>query len=182
MSKEFSIFARTKIEEDAAIIDCLADQDDLFHYTSTYGTLYCHVWGCVKCWKLQIQFGSLFDHTFSREMSWASPADSFHRLFWEQQKMAASLSNSRSMRWHPLFIKWCLYLKLSSKAYETIRDSGCISLPSQRTLRDYTHFVKSTSGFSAEVDSQTPKTLMFIQILTAYYNNCTVFNILLSNQ
>ena len=89
------------------------------------------------------------------QVSTTAPADSFQRLFWEQQKKAASLNNSRSMRWHPLFIKWCLYLKhLSSKAYETIRDSGCISLPSQRTLRDYTYFVKSTSGFSAEVDSQ----------------------------
>lgn len=58
------------------------------------------------------------------------------------------------MRWHPLFIKWCLYLKhQSSKAYKTLRDSGCISLPSQRTLRDYTHCVNSTSGFSSDVDS-----------------------------
>ena len=38
---------------------------------------------------------------------------------------------------------------LSGKAYEMIGDSGCISLPSH-----YTHFVQSTSGFSAEVDSQ----------------------------
>ena len=89
------------------------------------------------------------------QVSAIAPANSFQRLFWDQQQKAASLSNSRSMRWHPLFIKWCLYLKhLSSKAYETIRDSGCISLPSQRTLRDYTHFVQSTSGFSADVDSQ----------------------------
>lgn len=84
-------------------------------------------------------------------VSTLGPANSFQRLFWMQQQKAASLNNSRSMRWHPLFIKWCLYIKhLSSKAYETIRDSGCISLPSQRTLRDYTHFVESTSGFSAE--------------------------------
>ena len=29
-----------------------------------------------------------------------------------------------------------------------------MSLPSQRTLRDYTHHVKAKHGFSAEVDSQ----------------------------
>ena len=82
------------------------------------------------------------------QVSAIAPANSFQRLFRDQQQKAASLSNSRSMRWHPLFIKWCLYLKhLSSKAYEMIRDSGCISLPSH-----YTHFVQSTSGFSAEVD------------------------------
>ena len=38
--------------------------------------------------------------------------------------------------------------------YETLRESGCIALPTQRTLRDYTHFVSSTSGFSKEVDAQ----------------------------
>ena len=49
-------------------------------------------------------------------------------------------------------IKWTLYLcHLSGKAYDTIRDTGCIALPSQRTLR-YTHFIKSSTGFSADVD------------------------------
>ena len=43
------------------------------------------------------------------------------------------------MRWHPRMIKWCLNIKLhSSAAYEAIRESGFISLPSSRTLRDYT--------------------------------------------
>ena len=59
------------------------------------------------------------------------------------------------MRWHPLMVKWCLYLRhLSGKGCELLRDSGCIELPSQRTLRDYTHYVKATTGFSAEVDRQ----------------------------
>ena len=83
------------------------------------------------------------------------PEGSFQRLFWEQQQKAASLSNARSMRWHPLFIKWCLYLRhLSGKSYELLRDSRCIKLPSQRTLRDYTHYISTTIGFSAEVDEQ----------------------------
>ena len=83
------------------------------------------------------------------------PENSFQKLFWEQQQKAASLKNARSMRWHPLMIKWCLYLRhLSSRAYETLRDSGCIVLPSQRTLRDYTYYVQSSTGFSAEVDKQ----------------------------
>lgn len=33
-----------------------------------------------------------------------------------------------------------------------LHQSGCIKLPSQRTLRDYTHYVKTNIGFSAEVD------------------------------
>ena len=80
--------------------------------------------------------------------------DFFQKIFWEQQQKAASLPR-KSMRWHPLMNKWCLYLKeLSSKAYETPRDSGCIVLPSQRTLRDHTHCLDSTSGFSHGVDVQ----------------------------
>ena len=52
-----------------------------------------------------------------------------------------------------MFIKWCLYLRhLSGKAYELVRDSGCVQLPSQRTLRDYTHHISTTIGFSAQVD------------------------------
>ncbi len=35
-----------------------------------------------------------------------------------------------------------------------LRKSGCIELPSQRTLRDYTHHTKSTVGFSVELDRQ----------------------------
>ena len=60
---------------------------------------------------------------------------------------------SESMRWHPVFIKWCLYLRyLLRWAYETLRESGCIHLPSQKTLQDYAHYILAKVGFSAEVD------------------------------
>ena len=82
------------------------------------------------------------------------PEGSFKRLFWEQQREALR-GNSRQMRWHPTMIKWCLNIKLrSSAAYEAIRDSGFISLPSSRTLRDYTHHMKSGTGFLPEVTEQ----------------------------
>ena len=78
---------------------------------------------------------------------------SFARIFWEQQFDAISCPDKRGMRWHPLMVKWCLYLRhKSSSAYELLRESGCLTLPSQRTLRDYTHHVKANVGFSAEVD------------------------------
>ena len=52
-------------------------------------------------------------------------------------------------------IHWCLYLRHeSSSAYETLRDSGVIVLPSQRTLHDYTHHISARIGFSHEVDLQ----------------------------
>ena len=44
------------------------------------------------------------------------------------------------------------YSHRSSGAYESLRESGCLRLPSQRTLRDYTHYVKAAAGFSHEVD------------------------------
>ena len=49
--------------------------------------------------------------------------------------------------------RWCLNLKmLSSSAYHCLRSSGFIKLPSERSLRDYTHFFKSKEGFQREVD------------------------------
>ena len=101
------------------------------------------------------------------------PEGSFQRLFWEQQQKTASLNNSRSMRWHPLSIKWCLYLRhLSGKAYKLLRDSGCVKLPSQRTLHDYTHYISSSIGFSAEVDEQ----LLRESDLSVEGNRCVVIN------
>ncbi|XP_064389914.1 uncharacterized protein LOC135337575 [Halichondria panicea] len=83
------------------------------------------------------------------------PEGSYKRLFWEQQRELVLKQNSKQMRWHPTFIKWCLNIKLhSSAAYEAIRDSGFISLPSNRTLRDYTHHIKSSTGFLPEVTEQ----------------------------
>ena len=83
--------------------------------------------------------------------------DSFQAIFWKCQKeaLARDKQAKKGMRWHPLFIKWFLYLRhLSGKAYDTLRESGCISLLSQRTLRDYSHAVKASAGFSDEVDRQ----------------------------
>ncbi len=61
--------------------------------------------------------------------------------------------NAKQMRWHPMMIRWCLNLKLlSSSAYHSLRTSGFIKLPSERTLRDYTNYFKSKEGFQPEVD------------------------------
>lgn len=86
------------------------------------------------------------------------PEGSFARVFWQQQLEWMSRKGEhakKGIRWDPLIVKWCIYLRhKSSGAYELLRDSGCIMLPSQRTLRDYTHHVKATVGFSDEVDKQ----------------------------
>ena len=81
------------------------------------------------------------------------PVGSFKHLFWEQQMQAARLSNLKQIRWHPVMIKWCLNLKLlSSSSYHVLRTTGFIHLPSERTLRDYTHYVKARSGFQDDID------------------------------
>lgn len=90
----------------------------------------------------------------SEEINRLFPEGSFRRLFWDEQLKMAKLQNSKNMRWHPMMIRWCLNLKLlSSSAYHALRSSGFLKLPSERTLRDYTHFVKTRPGFQAEVDS-----------------------------
>lgn len=46
----------------------------------------------------------------------------------------------RQMRWHPLIIK-------SHAAYEDLRDSGFLKLPSGRNLSDYKNFSSPRSGW-----------------------------------
>ena len=62
------------------------------------------------------------------------PADSFQRLFWEQQIQAVKAKKT-GIHWHPMIIRWCLNLKLlSTSAYRSMRSAGFINLPSERTL------------------------------------------------
>jgi hypothetical protein len=85
------------------------------------------------------------------------PADSFQRLFWEQQIQAAKAKKT-GIRWHPMIVRWCLNLKLlSSAAYRSMRSAGFINLPSERTLRDYSHYIESAEGFQTEVEDQLRK-------------------------
>ena len=82
---------------------------------------------------------------------------SFQQLFWDQQ-LQAIRTDKRHVRWHPVIIKWCLHLKmLSSAAYHAMRTSGFLTLPSERTLRDYTHVVRGAIGIQAEVNEQLMK-------------------------
>ena len=87
------------------------------------------------------------------EIKAAYPEGSFQWVFWDEQVKASTFKDKRSMKWHPMFIRWCLYLRhVSGKAYEVLQNSGCIRLPSQQTLRDYTHYVSAKIGFCVEVD------------------------------
>lgn len=69
----------------------------------------------------------LHSDIWSKSLTEDDPQGSFAR--------ASPLKDTRSMKWHPLMIRWCLYLRhLSSSSYDMIHDAGVITLPSQRTL------------------------------------------------
>ena len=82
--------------------------------------------------------------------------DSFQSVFWMQQMKALTTKSKTHIRWHPVIIRWALYLHYkSSGAYETLRKSGVISLPTARTLRDYRHFSSHCQvGFTGTCDHQ----------------------------
>ncbi|WAR11614.1 hypothetical protein MAR_025794 [Mya arenaria] len=71
------------------------------------------------------------------------------KTFWQQWKKSTSKNNG--IRWHPMIIRWCLYLQhTSNKSYKALRQSGFIKMPSSHTLFDNSHFTKSTNGITAE--------------------------------
>ena len=72
------------------------------------------------------------------------------QLLWEEQKKCLQ-RDPRGIRWHPAIIRLCIALSAkSSSAYNLLRSSGFLTLPTQRTLRCYTHFTSSHSGFNKE--------------------------------
>lgn len=83
------------------------------------------------------------------------PEESFQRLFWQQQLANAKKKGPNQYRWHPMIVKWCLNMRLISGAsYHAMRTSGFISLPSERSLRDYTNYIKATPGLHFNVLKQ----------------------------
>ena len=74
-------------------------------------------------------------------------SSSRQRLFLEQQLECIKKSDKRGMRWHPSIIRWCLNIRnISQKAYDSIKGSGFISLPSSRTLYDYSQFTATSDS------------------------------------
>ena len=75
------------------------------------------------------------------------PKDSIQYILWEEQKKFNALKDKRQMRWHPLVIRFALSLKYASTAaFQQVTKLGFIALPSERTLRDYTHWCTIKTG------------------------------------
>lgn len=83
---------------------------------------------------------------------------SFRRIFWDEQLKALQTKDPRQVRWHPALIKWCLHLKFkSTSAYYALRSTGVLTLPSEQTLFDYSHWMRGEIGFQAKMNDQLLK-------------------------
>ena len=97
-------------------------------------------------------------HTNTSVIKEKEPEGSFRRILWDQQLQTMKEKIPQRRRWHPAVIRWCLHLKfISSKAYDAVRSSGFLTLPTERTLRDYTHVINSRVGFQADINEELSK-------------------------
>ena len=90
------------------------------------------------------------EQTSDIESSFAegSPA----RVFWDQQVKVNNFKSSKSMRWHPMIIRWCISMySKSPKAYEQLTKAGMVKLPSKSTLKTYLNFTESVPGVNPDI-------------------------------
>ena len=88
------------------------------------------------------------------------PRDSPMSLLWEVQAKAAKLKSTKSMRWHPVMIRWCISLYLKSPGgYDSLRSSGFLVLPTRKTLDKFVSFTESKTGINPDVLEHMMSTL-----------------------
>ena len=74
----------------------------------------------------------------------------FMKLIWEQQQSAFSKKSVGKDQ--PMIIRSCLSLATKSgSAYDELRNSNMLVLPSHGTLRDYRNAIKPTVGFNPKI-------------------------------
>ena len=89
---------------------------------------------------------------FTDIMNSNSNVTPFMKLFWEQQQAYRMKDNRKQVRFHPMIIRYCLSLYMKSKsAYEELRNSDVLVLPSSRTLIDYKNHIRPKTGFNEGV-------------------------------
>ena len=70
-------------------------------------------------------------------------------------KKQASYSDSKSMKWHPVMITWCISICLKSPgAYEQLRNSSFLKLPHKNTLSKYANYTEPKCGINIDVVKQ----------------------------
>ena len=111
--------------------------------------------------KLDDQLSSDIHQIVTENVDNASP---FMKLFWEQQKESLTKS-ATGMRFHPMIIRFCLSIaSKSASAYDELRNSKVLTLPSRRTLRDYKNAIRPSVGFNAEVVQELERLLQLYQV------------------
>ena len=87
--------------------------------------------------------------------------DSPQYVLWQKQKKYNSFKKKCQMCWHPLIIQFALSLFYSSRvAYRTATSSRFLALPSELTLRDYTHWCSAESGIQFEYLEQAKQIML----------------------
>ena len=90
----------------------------------------------------------------------------FMKLFWQQQQEAFTKSPN-GVRYHPMIIRFCLSLAVkSASAYDELRNSKVLTVPSRRTLRDYRNAITPSVGFNPTIIQelcQTTKSLTGVE-------------------
>ena len=76
---------------------------------------------------------------------------SFVQLFWQEQKKSLSVTADGIIH-HPMIIRFCLSIASKSpSAYDELRSSNILTLPSRRTLREYRNAIRPKGGSNKEV-------------------------------
>ena len=79
-------------------------------------------------------------------------SDSPQYLLLQQQKKQLTFRNSKSMKWHPVMLRWCISIFLKSPGpYEHLRNSKFLVLPHKNTLKKYTNFTEPLCGINTDV-------------------------------
>ena len=87
------------------------------YYKAVNKRLQKKVWKVVKNESIPVQkdIHDLLEPYLKTKISENSfEKDSPQHLLWEEQKRVASLKNKKSVRWHPLMIRWCLSIFISN--------------------------------------------------------------------
>ena len=113
--------------------------------------------------ELDKDLSSDINQIMSENVDNASP---FMKLFWDEQKRSFGKSTKI---YHPMIIRFCLSIaSKSASAYDELRNSKVLTLPSRRTLRDYKNAIRPSVGFSHEIVDELIKTASNLEGVKRY--------------
>ncbi len=79
------------------------------------------------------------------------PEGSFARVVWDQQLAINMRKRKAHVNTGGIPFKILNLRRMSGCSYHALRTAGFVTLPSERTLRDYTNYIRAVPGLQAEV-------------------------------